>query len=182
MLRATTALASLSIALLASACALDDDAPQTSPGELNRVRDVAYECDDSATDTSWACSIELTLAGNELSSVGIHNDGSANGPRAVATLSDTAVADLNALIATVPMKVEDGVGGVSCGLAPIASRTYTIDFDTVGVRDLEFHAAEYGPLLELKNRVTGFITAIDTCTANESITFSSCSPRIARKQ
>jgi hypothetical protein len=182
MLRACSALVPLSLALLASACALDDDAPDTSPGELTRVRDVAYACDDSATDASWACSIELTLAGTELSSIGVHNDGSTNGPRAVATLSESAVADLNALIATVPMSVQDGVGGVGCGLAPIASRTYTIDFDTVGARDLEFHSAEYGPLLELKNRVTGLITAIDTCTGNDSIAFSSCTPRIAPKQ
>lgn len=75
--------------------------------------------------------------------------------------------------------MQDGVDGIGCGGAPLASRTYPIDFDTVGVRDLEFHAAASGPLLELENRITGLITAIDTCTGSDSMTCASCTPRIA---
>lgn len=171
--------ASALLVLFTTACTTE---PETSPGSLTRVRDQAFLCEDTATDASWACTIELTLAGTELTSIGIHNDGSTTGPRAVATLSETAVTDLDALISTVPMSVEDGVGGVRCGLGPIATREYTIDFETVGVRDLSYHSAETGPLRDLKNRVTGIITAIDTCTGNGDIAFSSCSPRIAPPQ
>jgi hypothetical protein len=174
-------LSAFALAILASACAIDDG-PETSPGSLTRVRDQAYACDDSATDSSWACTIDITVTGSAITTVGIHNDGSTNGPAATGTLSETAITELNALIGTVPTSVEDGVGGVGCGAAPIASRTYTIDFDTVGVRDLEFHSAEYGPLRELKNRISGLITSIDTCTATSDITFASCSPRIQLQQ
>lgn len=171
----------LTLAVLASACAIDDG-PETSPGTLTRVRDVAYACEDSANDTSWACSLDVAISGSTITTIGVHNDGSTNGPASTGTLSETAVAELSALIATIPTSVEDGVGGVGCGAAPIASRTYTVDFETVGVRDLEFHSAEYGPLRELKNRITGLITSIDTCSASSDITFASCSPRIQAQQ
>jgi hypothetical protein len=168
--------ASLVLVLFTTACTTTE--PDTSPGELTLVLDQAFICDEAASDASWACSIELTLAGTRLTSVGIDNDGSTNGPASVATLSQTAVDELDALIATVPMSV-DGVDGVGCGLGPIATRAYTIDFETGGVRELMYHAAESGPLRDLKNRVTGLITAIDTCTGNGDISFTSCSPRIA---
>ncbi len=163
------------LALFTTACTTE---PETSPGQLTRVRDQAFLCDDTGTDAHWACTVELSIAGSALTSVGIHNDGSDTGPRAIATLSDIALSDLDALIATVPMSV-DTVEGIGCGGAPAKSREYTIDFETVGLRDLEFHSAESGPLQDLKNRVTTIITAIDTCTANGDISFSSCSPRLA---
>jgi hypothetical protein len=174
-------LSALSLAILASACAIDDG-PETSPGELTRVRDQAFACDDAANSPSWACSVDLAIEGNTVTTVGIHNDGSTNGPSAVGTLSETAVAELNALIATIPMSVEDGTGGIGCGAAPIASRTYSIDFETSGPKDLTFHSAEYGPLRELKNKVTDLITAIDTCQGNASISLSSCTPRVQPEQ
>lgn len=173
MLRASTLLL-----VLTAACTTE---PDTSPGQLTRVRDQAFACDDTAGDASWACTVELTFAGTDITSVGIHNDGSDTGPRAVGTLSETAAADLDALIATVPMSV-DGVDGVRCGGAPVATRYYTIDFDAVGVRELQYHAAEDGPLAELKNRVTGLITAIDTCSGSDQISFTSCTPRIQSNQ
>ena len=165
-------------AVLSAACTTDE--PDTSPGQLTRVRDQAFACDDSATDTSWACSVELTLDGATISSVGIHNDGSQNGPRAVGTLSPSALGDLDALVATVPVTPNETELG--CGGAPLAMRNYTIDFDTVGIRDIEYHGADPGPLLELKNYVTGLLTAIDTCTGNQQISFETCSPRIAPNQ
>lgn len=166
------------LALFTTACTTE---PETSPGVLTRVRDQAFICEDTVNDASWACTIELSLVGTELTSMGVHNDGSSTGPSSVGTLSETAIADLDALIATVPMSI-DGVDGVGCGLGPVATRAYTIDFETVGVRDLTYHSAETGPLLDLKNRVTSIITAIDTCTGNGDISFASCSPRIAPNQ
>jgi hypothetical protein len=165
-------------AVLASGCTTDDQ-PDTSPGRLTQVKDQSFACTDSATDASWACTVELTVNGSTLTSTGVHNDGSQNGPRAVATLSETALGDLSALVATLPLQATESEGGIGCGAAPVAMRNYTIDFDVVGVQELAYHTADPGPLLELKNYVTGLITAIDTCTGNAQISFASCSPRIS---
>jgi hypothetical protein len=168
----------LGLALLAATTTACTTEPATSPGELMRVVDQALACDDSASDASWACTLELTMDGTAITSVGIHNDGSQSGPRAVGSLSETAVADLDALISTLPLSSESD-SAIGCGGAPLAIRSYTIDFETVGLRDLAFHTIEGGAELELKNYVTGLITAIDTCSGNDRISFASCSPRIA---
>jgi hypothetical protein len=175
MLRSAAALL-----LILSACTTDADGPETSAGELTRVRDQAFACDDTANDASWACTIDITIAGDQLTSVGIHNDGTSNGPRATATLSPIALAEIGALIETMPMSQEDP--GVRCGGAPLATRDYTIQFDSVGERLLNFQSVESGPARELENYVTGLITSIDTCQGNDKISFTSCTPRIEAKQ
>jgi hypothetical protein len=137
--------ASLVLVLFTTACTTTE--PDTSPGVLTRVLDQAFICDDAASDASWACSIELTLAGTRLKSVGIHNDGSTNGPASVATLSQTAVDELDALIATVPMSV-DGVDGGGCGVGPSAARAGRLALVTGGVGVVVCQAGEGGALRE----------------------------------
>jgi len=172
MLRASAALL-----IVLSACTTE---PETSPGELTRVRDQQFDCNDTAADASWACSVDLQITGDQLTSVGIHNDGSETGPRAVAVLSPVAVAEVNAMISSMPTSQEDE--GLRCGGAPLAIRNYTIDFETVGVTTLEFHSVEAGPAHDLENYISGLITAIDSCQGNDKISFTSCTPRIAPRQ
>src|SRR5688572_18795837 len=85
-MRPTILLLTLSSAL-AGACT---DAPDTSPGRLEKIHDKAFACEDGSSP-SWSCSTEVMVDGATIQSVGVHNDGSLNGPASLGTLSETAL-------------------------------------------------------------------------------------------
>ena len=165
----------LPFALLAlGACA---SSPDTSTGTLTRASDLQYQCDDSAHDASFACGVSISLANGQLTATGLYKDGTSGGPGATGTLTPAAQADLDNLIASLPLSTPAMIHDSGCGGAPLRETTFAIQFDDGQARDYTFEYGS-GPAAELDSFVIKLVGQIDAC-GGDSVTLAQCSPNTA---
>lgn len=152
-------------------------APDTSTGSLTRASDLRYECDDSAHASTFACGVSMTLSADQVTATGLYADHTTGGPGAVATLTPDALAELDGLIASLPLSTPAMIHDEGCGGAPLRDTQFSIHFDDGQQRDYTFEYGS-GPAQDLNDFVLDLVGEITTCSGAR-LAFSQCTPSIA---
>jgi len=159
-----------------AACATSPSTPDTSTGELARATDTNYQCDDSAHDPTFACGVKLAFAGDQLTATGVYKDGTAGSPIAAGALTATAQADLDDLVAQLPLSTPAMITEEDCGGAPLRSTSFSIQFDNGQLRDFTYQYGS-GVAQQIDEYVLELVRQVNTC-AGDRITFASCTPNV----
>jgi len=160
-----------------AACATSPSGPDTSTGQLAKASDVSYQCDDSAHDGSFSCGVKLAFDGDQLTASGVYKDGTAGGPGATGTLTANAAADLDGLIAQLPLSTPSTITQEDCGGAPLRTTTFSIQFDNGQMRDFTYQYGS-GVAQQIDDYVLELVRQVNAC-AGDRVTFASCTPNTA---
>ena len=160
-----------------AACATSPSTPDTSTGQLAQATDTDYQCDDSAHASTFACGVNLVFAGPDFQATGRFKDGTAGGQMAVGTLTDGAEADLENLIAQLPLSTPDTITEANSGGAPLRSTTFSIQFDDGKTRDFTYQYGS-GVAQQIDEYVLEIVRQVNACSGDR-VTFNSCTPNIA---
>lgn len=160
-----------------AACATSPSPPDTGTGQLAAASDVSYQCDDSAHSSAFSCGVKLAFEGDQLTASGLYKDGTAGGPGATGTLTANAAADLDALIAQLPMSTPTTITEEDCGGAPLRSTTFAIQYDDGQLKNFTYQYGS-GVAQQIDDYVLELVRQVNAC-AGDRVTFASCTPNTA---
>jgi hypothetical protein len=136
------------------------------------------ECTDTSADPSFACTVQVSVTGTQLTANGVYNDGSSTiAPIATATLTPAAQQTLAGLIASFPLDVDDTIHSDGCGLAPTPATRWSIDFDNGEHRTFTYEYSDDPNVRALNDYVMRLAGQITECSG-DAMTFDHCTPNV----
>ena len=124
--------------------------------------------------------MQISVTGADLSASGVFNDGSSTfAPTATATMTPAAQQNLENLIASFPLDVDDTISSSGCGLAPTPATRFSIDFDNGEHRAFTYVYSDDMAVRALNDYVMRLAGQITECNG-DAMTFERCTPNVKK--